>query len=359
MVNRDELGSFAFTILVSCAFFLTIILVLPLQNWGKEGKLADNSTVDVKGSNVFQASENPRVEIVVILIGDVMLGRSVMAESLARQDPIYPFRNVADTLRQADLVFINLENPIIDNCPTTASGFKFCASPEMVKGLVYSGVDVASLANNHTDNFGLDGLNQTRKILEDNGILVTGLGSLAIKQFGNSKFGFLGFNKAQEVRPKLSNEEVELVKNSDSKVDVLVVAMHWGIEYQAAALPGVRILSYELIKQGADVIVGHHPHWVQDVDCFGEENKEGTISYKVVRNITSQEFVKGDVCPTNTKPVFYSLGNFIFDQMWSEETKKGAAVELSFSKGVDTEWKVLDTYIKNLGQPEFLGNKFF
>jgi poly-gamma-glutamate synthesis protein (capsule biosynthesis protein) len=101
--------------------------------------------------------------------------------------------------------------------------------------------------------------------------------------------------------------------------------MHWGVEYQEKALPGVRGLAKEIIEYGADLIVGHHPHWVQD-----------------------WEFIDG-------KPVFYSLGNFVFDQMWSEKTKKGLAVVLTYeSNGNLADYKLLPTYMFSWSQPEFV-----
>lgn len=86
-----------------------------------------------------------------------MLGRSVMIKSLSMNDPVYPFRKVAEKLNQADIVFVNLESPLVANCPSSNSGFKFCADPKMIEGLKFAGVDVVSLANNHTLNYGRGG----------------------------------------------------------------------------------------------------------------------------------------------------------------------------------------------------------
>ena len=72
--------------------------------------------------------------------------------------------NVADLLRSADIVFSNLENPIVDNWPHVDSGFKFCSDPKMIEGLKYAGVDVVSLANNHILNYRKEGFEQTKNI---------------------------------------------------------------------------------------------------------------------------------------------------------------------------------------------------
>ena len=97
----------------------------------------------------------------LIFTGDIMFGRSVMTKSLKLKNPNYPFMNVADVLRNVDIVFSNLESPIVDNCSYVDSGLKFCADPKMIEGLKYAGVDIVSLANNHILNYGKEDLLKT------------------------------------------------------------------------------------------------------------------------------------------------------------------------------------------------------
>lgn len=264
--------------------------------------------------------------ITLALTGDVMLGRSVMQKYLEVNDYTYPFQKVADKLTNADLVLINLENPIVKNCPIHKGGFKFCSPPESIDGLLYAGVDIVTLANNHSGNYGEKGLKDTINYLEKRGIMVTGVGSLVTKEIRGTKFGFLGFDKAQQMNPLLTPDEINLIAESDSKVDILVVSVHWGVEYQDIALPGVSKLSRDLIAKGADLVVGHHPHWVQN-----------------------SEFING-------APVYYSLGNFIFDQMWSEETRKGMLVILTYEDDKFIKENKYNTYIREIGQPEISDN---
>ena len=79
-----------------------------------------------------------------------------------------------------------------------------------------------------------------------------------------------------------------------------------------------------MVEAGADVIAGHHPHWVQEIEYIDEV------------------------------PVYYSLGNFVFDQMWSEETKKGLVVKLTFEDGEIVNEELLPTYMSFHAQPEFV-----
>lgn len=263
-------------------------------------------------------------DVEVILTGDVMLGRTVMTKSLDLYDPVYPFRKVASELTNADIVFINLENPIVDDCPRIYKGFKFCATPKMVEGLTASGVDVVTLANNHSGNFGQDGIEETVKTLESRGILITGLGKLSTMTVNEVEFGFLGFDFVSG-EPKVT--DFELVSSSNDKVDVLIVGVHWGNEYTEKASSIQREWAERLVEAGADVVVGHHPHWVQE-----KENING-------------------------KAVYYSLGNFVFDQMWSEKTREGTVVQLTYGNGELIGERVINTYMENWAQPEFVEAK--
>lgn len=260
-------------------------------------------------------------DVEIILTGDTMLGRSVMTKSLDSKDAAYPFRRVADTLSSADLVFINLENAILENCPRTTTGLIFCARPELVEGLNLAGVDVVTLANNHSRNYGETGLQDTVRILKENGIESTGLGELVVKKIKGVEYGFLGFDFLTK---KPSESDFELVRNAGSKVNVLFVGVHWGAEYRSKPAEIQRQWAAQLVAAGADVIVGHGPHWVQE-----SEEIEGV-------------------------PVFYSLGNFVFDQMWSQKTREGLVIKLTFRDGKMKRVEELPIFMQNWAQPEFV-----
>lgn len=284
----------------------------------------------------------PKVITSLVLTGDVMLGRNVMNESVRNKNFTYPFLKVSDYLKTSDIVFTNLENPVIDDCPKIDSGFTFCSLPDSIDGLLFAGVNIISLANNHTQNFGLSGLLQTEKLIGDAGILVTGTGKLATKEVGGQKFGFLGFDFTVQ-EPTL--KDYELIKISDSKVAILVVAVHWGVEYEDAPRDFQREWARLMTVNGADIVVGNHPHWVQGAECF--DNGE-SMGYTKAGDL--EQFS----CLNGKKAVYYALGNFVFDQMWSEETKKGALVKVIFQEGGLVSQEVKRTFIRNIGQPEFV-----
>jgi poly-gamma-glutamate synthesis protein (capsule biosynthesis protein) len=331
--------------LITILLLLSVgVLTLTSYKFLNQNPLDKDPVSGVKGDEQKTFPTPTITQTNIVLTGDVMLGRKVMIESMNQGDYRYPFLKVADFLRKADLVFVNLENPIIEDCPIHEGGFTFCSPPESIEGLTYAGVDVVNLANNHSGNYGVEGIENTFATLQENGIESTGLNNLVILQNGEINFGFLGFNYV--FKNQINPEDIQLVADSDEKVDVLVVAVHWGDEYHDSANPFQRLLAKELIVNGADIVVGHHPHWAQDAECLSQDGGE----VRVVKSIAKNELESGVVCPKDTKPVFYSLGNFIFDQMWSEETRSGIIVRLTFEGLILADQQIKKTYIENWGQ---------
>ena len=112
-------------------------------------------------------------------------------------------------------------------------------------------------------------------------------------------FAFVCF---QSVNFKLDMEKaVELIKETRKKVDYLIVSIHWGVEYSHKANQKMQVEpAHEFVDAGADLVIGHHPHVVQNFEIY-----------------------KG-------KFVFYSLGNFVFDQYWSKDTQEELGILVSF-----------------------------
>jgi poly-gamma-glutamate synthesis protein (capsule biosynthesis protein) len=190
----------------------------------------------------------------------------------------------------------------------------------MAEALIYAGVDVANLANNHTMDYGVEGLRATQSILDKSGIEATGVGELTQIKVGETNFGFLGFNF---VSNGPSEEDYQLIRESNTMVDVLIVGVHWGLEYVSEASYIQRETAKLLVEAGADVVAGHHPHVVQEREEIGG------------------------------KPVFYSLGNLVFDQGF-EVTRPGLAIRLTFEHGELVSTQELPTYMSSWVQPEFV-----
>jgi poly-gamma-glutamate synthesis protein (capsule biosynthesis protein) len=279
-------------------------------------------------------------EDIQIITGDVMLGRSVGAKSIAWGDPAYPFRKVAGVLSDADLVFINMENPVFEGCPTNTDpgSFTFCADPKMLEGLILGGVDVVNLANNHARNFGPQGLEETEKLLNENNIRYVGTEGLLKQNIDATGFGFLGFDFTyKKPGPDQVAEIAGSVEAAKKQTDILIISVHWGDEYQPHPSDYQKKMAELFALSGADIVVGHHPHWVQDWEIL-----------RVKRWNSSGE--------ASGVPVYYSLGNFIFDQMWSEKTRTGLVLRLTVRNKKIIRTERMTTHMDSFAQPEFIND---
>lgn len=281
-------------------------------------------------------------EVKMIAVGDIMLSREVERKMINNGDFKYPFLKTAEKTNTGDIIFGNLETSIINGRAIQNNEMVFRTDLRAVEGLVFAGFNVLSLANNHIMNFGRDGLESTIKILDENNISHIGAGMSeeeiykpVIKDIKGTKFAFLGFTYNFDQR-KSSNGEIygmanmsiakmeENVKKTKSKNDIVIISMHAGTEYKISSSSFQENFAQRAIDAGADLIIGHHPHVVQNVQKY----KQGYI--------------------------IYSLGNFVFDQMWSNETRLGAIAEITFQNKKIKSIEFIPVKIYDYSQPAIL-----
>lgn len=272
-------------------------------------------------------SHNPN-EVTIIATGDIIPARSVNSITVNRNDFTYPYHNIAPLLETGDITFINLESPLLPGCSPTIEGMIFCGSNRSIEGLTYSGIDIANIANNHAGNYGISGINTTKKILADANIQVSGSGSPVIMKVKGITFGFLGYNSIGAPEAGISWVDTETIKKQitelkQKNVQYIIVSFHWSREYTHDPDSSQRELAHLAIDSGADLIIGNHPHWVQGVERY------------------------------NKGYITYAHGNTIFDQMWSQETREGVIGLYTVSKAGLIDVKYFPTIIENYSQPRF------
>lgn len=280
----------------------------------------------------------------ILFTGDIMLSRLVENRIYVSGDFKYPFLKIGDFLSGADLTVGNLEGPISSRGKNQGSKYSFRADPKVVEGLKYAGFDVLSLANNHILDWGREALADTVYILNFNGISTVGAGEneekanqTVIKEIKGNKIAFLSFTnlypKSFEAKGKnggISNFDIERIKNEikslkeAKKVDVAVVSLHFGEEYETEVSEEKREVARELIDSGADLFIGHHPHVAQELENY------------------------------NGKFIAHSLGNFVFDQDFSEETMKGLVIEAEIKDGKIISVKEIQIKMNEEFQPEII-----
>ena len=240
----------------------------------------------------------------ILFAGNMMLGRGI-AELNKKNGIYYPFQKIGRLLRGVDVVFTNLEGPVGENPPEFGGDkLRLAFLSPVLEGVAWSKINLLSLANNHIMDRGAEGLQETRDWLDKYQIRYIGNPLYSSQNKANSYFStehsvFLAFNR---VLPFVHREEAIVKEIRTAKIDnpgkFIIVSIHWGEEYQLKSSSSQRQLARRMIAAGADIVVGHHPHVVQEI-----------------------ELVQG-------KPVFYSLGNFIFDQQSIPETQEGLIVGL-------------------------------
>ncbi len=228
------------------------------------------------------------------LLGDLMVGRAVRptADSLSY---------LAPELKAANLSLANLESPLADGSVDTPleNGYNLCAPTSHAAYLPAWGLDLLSLANNHRYDCGPDGLATTVKSLTDLGLAPLVPGSQPVfRQINGLKLAFLAFDDI--LLPIDLSAAVQAIQSAHSSGAVVVVAVHWGMEYQSGATARQKALARQFAEAGAALIVGTHPHVLQPAAWIP------TARGKTL--------------------VLYSLGNALFDQPGLPDTRQSALV---------------------------------
>ncbi|MFH0890994.1 MAG: CapA family protein [Candidatus Liptonbacteria bacterium] len=240
----------------------------------------------------------------ILALGDIMLGRAV--RTMYEQNGFgYLLEGASGLLEGNDFAWANLEGPVLYNAPLTPiNGMRFAFATSSLRVLKGAGIGLLNLANNHGLDQGRSGLTETKKILAENSFVSMGdpakIGpeSLATTTVGELTLNFLGFNATWPTF-KLDEAVGLVAQTKNLSAGPVLVMIHWGEEYESIHNLTQEKIGHALIDAGAEVVLGHHPHVVQDIESYRD------------------------------KFIFYSLGNLIFDQWFSRETQEGLAVRIS------------------------------
>jgi poly-gamma-glutamate capsule biosynthesis protein CapA/YwtB (metallophosphatase superfamily) len=251
---------------------------------------------------------SPSPEITLVLVGDVMLGRGV-AQALDG-DWEAAFAEVQGALASADVALANLESPLTGH-PYSGAGPDLRADPAAARALRTGGFDAVSLANNHALDAGVAGFEETISVLAQAGITALEPDFVGRLVWNDPAVWVLAFDDSRA--PLGLEQAVQAVAAAARQVDVVVVSIHWGGEYQAAPSGRQRAVAEALAAAGADLIVGHGPHALQTLSWVGD-----TL-------------------------VAYSLGNFLFDQPYPRDCRWGAVLRVTLRRGGLTGFDILPT----------------
>lgn len=279
------------------------VLALPWPAVKYECPIIQNSVLE----NVTDIDENENVNI--FAVGDIMLGRFVRTLSDRANDPMYPFLKFLDAKNElflnADIVFGNLEGPIYKDGFRSSTSLVFGFPESSTNVLAKVGFDVLSVANNHTLNQRNEGFESTLKLLKEKNISPCGnpsdekIEDIVYLDVHEQKIAFVCFD---DVQHKLNLEKATTVTSEASQnADFVVASVHFGAEYQHKQNKRQIEIAHKIVDAGADIVLGHHPHVVEPFEAY------------------------------NGSVIFYSLGNFVFDQYWSYDTQEELAVSVEMN----------------------------
>ena len=249
---------------------------------------------------------------------------------------------VRHLIESADIAIANFENPAPNDFTYHTSKTVFTANPKLIAGLADAGIDWVGLANNHIRDAGGNGILETISNLKKYGIVSSGAGKNlaaarkpAILEARGIKVAFLAYDTinrgygasairagSAQMSPAAMRKDVAAARKAGA--EVVIVFPHWGSEYDPTPFAGQQNLARAAIDAGADMVIGNHAHWAGAVEVY-----EG-------------------------KPIWYALGNFVFDQTWSIPTMEGITLELSFHGPTLVQARMRPHIILDKAQPNFL-----
>jgi hypothetical protein len=222
-------------------------------------------------------------------------------------------------IKGADLSLANMEEVAVKHYVYHPHGTVFTGNPAYLPGVVNAGFDWVSMGNNHVGDFGPAGVIESMGLLTKAGLKHGGAGKNitdahkpSIMTVNGIKVAVLSYDTVADVynatdtkagSARMTNgwlkHDIKAARAAGAKV--VIVWPHWGVEYTAGPSLKQQTLAHNAIDAGADLVIGNHPHWAQAMEVY-----------------------KG-------RPIWYALGNFTFDQTWSEPTMEGISLELTFS----------------------------
>lgn len=237
----------------------------------------DTSQVEVTNLviNTKEAKSDEPIQITISSMGDCTLGTDENFNPSTSfnayynaQGPDYFFKNVRSILEEDDLSIINLEGTFTDSDQRQEKTFAFKADPEYVSILTGSSIEAANLANNHSRDYGEESYTDTVETLEQAGIASFGYDQVDILEVNGVKVGLTGIYELAEHLDKQEEVRTNIAALKEAGAQVIIVNFHWGIEKEYLPNDTQKTLTHLAIDEGADLVIGHHPHVLQGIERY-------------------------------------------------------------------------------------------
>ena len=258
--------------------------------------------------------------LTIAMVGDIMMGTTFPSEMLPANNGKDLFREAKPMIVQADLAVGNLEGTLCDNGKSTKgngpNSYAFRTPTSYAPNLKDAGFDFLSMANNHANDFGLEGIESTEKCLQEQGILFSGIEgrteSVVIERKGK-KIGICAFGHNSYTIKHLNLDNVaRIVDDLVNRCDLVIVSFHGGAEGKNKChLPlgtetflgenrgSLREFAHFCIDHGADIVYGHGPHVTRAIEVYNG-NLSGISGHAPLITISIDDkgnFLHGDIHP--------------------------------------------------------------
>lgn len=301
----------------------------------------------IPGQAALSQGASKQEKINLAFAGDILLDGFV-GDQIANYGVNFPFAKVGPVLKKADIAFANLETPVSVRGKAAEKSFAFRSKPAALAGLSDAGIDGVTLANNHILDFGQDAMLDTLVHLDKYKIGHTGAGKnsneafkpyiqtvkgkkiaiLGVSRVLSSPSWYAGKNSPGAASAYTPEPMLGAIKKSAKENDYTIVYIHWNNEFKDYPEPYARDLAKQMIDSGADIIIGAHSHCLMGIEYYKH------------------------------KPIYYSLGNFVFNRSTrgGDKTIHSMLVNFEISnnsvKGRITPVKIIG------GQPNFMGEAY-
>ncbi|MGF7050242.1 poly-gamma-glutamate synthesis protein (capsule biosynthesis protein) [Paenibacillus sp. DS2015] len=298
-------------------------------------------------TSVVSSESLTKTNIKLVFVGDILLDGYV-GDQITKFGANYPFVKVAPILKKADMAFANLETPVSLRGKAADKMFAFRSKPTSLKGLIYAGIDGVTLANNHILDYGQDAMLDTLLHLNKYNIGYTGAGKNIKEAFKpytqtikGKKIAVIGVSRvlsdpswyagkksagaasAYTLEPMLSE-----IKKSAKANDFTIMYIHWNQEFMDYPEKYARTMAKQMIDSGADIIIGSHSHCLMGIEYY------------------------------KNKPIYYSLGNFIFNRSTRGGDKTLDSMMVDFEIDNDKMTSKITPVKIIRGQPNFMDKSY-
>ena len=316
----------------------------------KDDSSTDNTDDTSKDSQEETTTPEPTAEpvsITVSMVGDCTLGTDVNFDQSTsfdafyqmKNDPGYFFQNVKDIFTADDLTVANMEGTLTTSNDRQQKTFAFKGNPSYTEILTQGGVEATNLANNHSHDYGDQSYEDTIQYLEADGITTFGYDRTAVMDVKGIKVGLIGI---YELKDGLGRQQqvIDTIREvKDQGAQVIIVSFHWGTEKSNIPDDIQKTLAHLAIDQGADLVVGHHPHVLQGIEkyqgknivyslgnfCFGgnkNPSDKDTMIFQQTFTVENGELVEDDVTILSRALFLRNPATTIISRWFWREAKK-------------------------------------